>query len=201
MSITWTPEDMLPRSFHSFHHEGVLLGYAPLTGRGVKWIPRYARWNPITPGNTSGGNTRVGINGSQQQWHCIVAQHFINGGVPIPREFYVDHRKPVTGKAAQDRLDNLRIMSHSENAQNREKAQHRKTGSSKYAGVYWDSHVGKWRVRVRNASQGTRQNLGLFTDEREAAEAYVNFCQQHGLACGPAIEALKLDETDYRQFN
>lgn len=97
MSITWTPEDMLPRNFHSFSHEGILLGYDPLTGRGVMWKPDSARWNHI--------------------------------------------------------------------------------------------------------EGGTRQNLGLFTDEREAAEAYVNFCQKHGLACGPAIGALKLDETDYRQFN
>lgn len=199
MSIALNPATTLPHGFYSFHHEGVLLGYNPLTGRGVKWLTKPGRggkafhWNQITPATNGDGRTHVRINGSVQQWHRIVAQHFLNGGNPIRRDLEVDHRKPVTGRASQDRLDNLRIMSRSENAQNREKAQHRKTGSSKYAGVYWDSHAGKWRVRVRNALKGTRQNLGLFTNEREAAQAYVNYCTQHGLPCGPAIKALELD--------
>ena len=188
MSIPLNPKAMLPAGFVAFTHEGVLLGYDPLTGRGMKWNTKRGcsskaiQWAAITPSAASRGFTLVRINGSAQLWHRIVAQHLINRGKPIPRELDVDHRKHVDGTAAQDILTNLRIVSRRENQQNQ------KPRSSRYAGVRWDKSRSKWLSRAVNPLTGKLQNLGRFTDEREAASAYIDFCIQHSLPHAPALE-------------
>lgn len=179
----------LPEGFTQFTHEGVLLAYNPLTGEGVKWCTPNGRgtafrWNPITPCTTRDKRTQVWINGSMQQWHRIVAQHFIHESKPIPDELVVDHRKHVDGTTAQDILTNLRIVTKPENGQNR------KNGSSQFAGVCWGKAAGKWLARAVNPLTGKRQTLGYFTDEYKAAEAYIDFYKKHGLPCAPASERL-----------
>ena len=189
MSSPLNPEAMLPAGFIPFTHEGVLFGYDPLTGQGMKWLTkpgrggRAFRWNPITPG-TSHSSTYVQINSSKQLWHRIVAQHFLNGGVPIPPDLEIDHRKHVDGTAAQDRLENLRIVTGRENDQNR------KPRSSQYAGVCWHKARGKWESRVRDPLTGKQQHIGYFTNERKAAQAYIDFCIQHSLPHAVALERL-----------
>ena len=193
MSTALNPATTLPHGFYSFHHEGVLLGYCPLTGRGVKWLTKPGRsgkafqWVEIAPGTRPDWRTQVWINSSHQLWHRIVAQHFLNGGKPIRRDLEVDHRKHVDGTAAQDILTNLRIVTKRENQQNQ------KPRSSRYAGVCWNKLRSKWQANATNPITGKTQYLGLFTDDRESAQAYVDYCQQHGLLCGPAIEALKTE--------
>ena len=191
MSVQLDPYAMLHAGFIAFTHEGVLLAYDPLTGRGVKWVTRGGshgkalQWNPITPG-TGQGRTKVRVNDAIQKWHRIVAQHFINGGVPIQRDLEVDHRKHVDGTAAQDILTNLRIVTKRENQQNRKLS----LSSSRYAGVRWDNAKGKWLSVAKNPSTGKLQNLGRFTNERKAAQAYIDFCIQHNLPHAPALERL-----------
>ena len=187
MSIPLNPEAMLPAGFVAFTHEGVLLGYDPLTGRGMKWNINAGRsgkahqWTPITPGTTR-GRTQVQINSSKQLWHRIIAQHFLNGGGPIPTGLAVDHREHVDGTAAQDRLANLRIVTTRENGQNL------KPRSSQYAGVYWHKRKSKWESGVKDPLTRKRQYLGYFTDERKAASAYIDYCIQHNLPHAPALE-------------
>ena len=183
MSSPLNPEAMLPADFVAFTHEGTLLGYDPLTGKGMRWIVRYKRWDRITPGTTH-GRTYVRINSSAQLWHRIIAQHFLNGGKPIPRDLEVDHRRHVDGTAAQDILTNLRIVTGRENDQNR------KRSSSHYAGVSWNNAKGKWESGVHDPLTRKKQNLGYFTDEREAASAYIDFCIQHSLPHAVALERL-----------
>ena len=51
--------------------------------------------------------------------------------------------------------------------------------TSQYRGVSWNTDRGKWwaRINVNNAAQ----HLGLFQDEREAAQAYDDAARQwHG---------------------
>ena len=193
MSSILNPEATLPAGFIPFTHDGVLLAYDPLTGCGVKWNTKQGggrggkafQWNTITPSNTSRGRTQVKINGSHQQWHRIVAQHFLNGGRPIPTDLDIDHRKHVDGTAAQDILTNLRIVTKRENSQNL-----KTQGSSKYVGVGWHKARGKWRARAMNPLTGIEDHLGLFTNELEAAKAYIDYCQQHNLPHAPAAERL-----------
>ena len=42
----------------------------------------------------------------------------------------------------------------------------------KYTGVSWHSGAGKWAARGRDPTRQTNIALGLFSDERAAAEAY-----------------------------
>ena len=190
MSSPLNPEAMLPADFVAFTHEGVLLGYDPLTGRGLRWRTSNGRggvalqWNHITPSTRTDGCTQVQINYSKQKWHRIVAQHFLNGGKPIPHELDVDHISHVDGTAAQDILANLRIVSHRENGQNR------KPSSSRYAGVCWYKGAGKWRAQVEDHATCKTKHLGYFTNELEAAKAYIDYCIQHNLPHAPALERL-----------
>ena len=187
MSIPLNPEAVLPADFIAFTHEGVLLAYDPLTGRGLRWRTSNGRgtmfrWHPITPSAASRGCTLVGIAGSIQLWHRVVAQHFLNGGNPIRRDLDVYHRNHVDGTASQDILTNLRIVTKRENQQNQ------KPRSSQYAGVCWDKRAGKWRARAMNRVTGRDKHLGYFTDERKAASAYIDYCIQHNLPHAPALE-------------
>jgi hypothetical protein len=77
---------------------------------------------------------------------------------------WVDHRN-------NNRLDNqranLRPCSPSQNAMNRSP----RTGtSSQYKGVHWEKDRQRWVARIK--VNGVYKNLGRFTDEMEAAQAY-----------------------------
>ena len=76
----------------------------------------------------------------------------------------VDH---INGNGLDNRRENLRICSHSENQHNAAK---RRGCSSRYKGIYWHKGHGKWVARVWLT--GSQHSLGLFTDEVEAARVY-----------------------------
>jgi hypothetical protein len=63
-------------------------------------------------------------------------------------------------------MSNLRLVSTSENMQNRSKTSSKTT--SIYKGVYLDH--GKWRAQMKK--DGKYYNLGTYATEKEAAEAY-----------------------------
>lgn len=69
-----------------------------------------------------------------------------------------------------DRLDcrrsNLRVTTKAGNRQNMPS---RANASSQYRGVYWYKARGKWGAQVKY--QGRQHNLGLFSNEEDAAEA------------------------------
>ena len=83
----------------------------------------------------------------------------------------VDH---IDGSRTNNHLENLRYATHSENLMNKRR---RKDGSSLYKGVSWDKRSGKWVVRIKTG--GVNKNLGLFEDEREAAEVYNAAALEH----------------------
>jgi hypothetical protein len=66
-----------------------------------------------------------------------------------------------------NRRENLRVATRSQNLANRSKTQ---GCSSRYKGVTWQANRGKWKAQIRVDKEYIY--LGLFTDERKAAEAY-----------------------------
>ena len=85
----------------------------------------------------------------------------------------VDHRD---GDRANDRPENLREATRSENLRNTRG----KGGTSQFRGVSWDSAHGKWRVQIKGES-GKNKYLGLFDSEEAAARAYnVSAEREHG---------------------
>lgn len=83
-------------------------------------------------------------------------------GVPIGVR--VDHQDR-NGLNAQ--RQNLRVCSHGENCRNRRKPTSNKSG---FKGVSWKRRNAKWCAQIK--SNGKVKHLGLFTDVRQAAQAY-----------------------------
>lgn len=76
----------------------------------------------------------------------------------------VDH---IDGDRDNNRIDNLRKATPTENAQNRCSC---KNTSSEFKGVDFHKHTDKWRARIKT-SIGTL-HLGHFDTEEEASDAY-----------------------------
>ena len=89
----------------------------------------------------------------------------------------VDHRdqhRHFEHKIVDNRRENLRNVSHSQNLAN----QRPLVGcSSRFKGVTWDRQAEKWRAYIMVNKR--RIHLGLFTNESEAAHAYNQAHQLH----------------------
>ena len=77
----------------------------------------------------------------------------------------VDHRNRNT---LDNRRENLRLATHSENQYNKAKTTLKTT--SRYIGVFYEKRTGKWVARI--VCRGKRIWLGRFDSEIEAARAY-----------------------------
>lgn len=71
---------------------------------------------------------------------------------------FIDHKN---GNRSDNRLENLRNVSHGENMKNRSLSIRNKSGAT---GVYW--YKNKWLVKIR--AEGKLKHLGMFTDFEEA---------------------------------
>ena len=81
---------------------------------------------------------------------------FIHNG-PIPDNMMVDH---INLDKLDNRIENLRLVNKSGNAQN-----------SKRAGCWLDSRSGKWRAQIK--LDGKAKHLGLYDTEELARKAYL----------------------------
>jgi len=89
-----------------------------------------------------------------------------NGPIPDDRE--IDHRN---GNKTDNRVENLRLVTHRENIQNRSDKRNGTT-TSKYPGVSWHKSNQKWIAQIR--INGVRRSLGCFNTQELASEAYQN---------------------------
>jgi len=85
--------------------------------------------------------------------------------IDCPRGMEVDH---INGNTFDNRKENLRICSHSQNCKNRIKSL--KESSSMYKGVSLNKRDMLWHAYIR--IDRTRRHLGYFENENEAAIAY-----------------------------
>ena len=92
--------------------------------------------------------------------HQLVAESFL-GHTPNGMKLVIDH---INGVKTDNRLENLQIISQRENSSKNRK------GSSKYTGVSLVKGRNKFRAQI--VIDGKLINLGDFTDETKAAEAY-----------------------------
>ncbi len=162
------PHDLVliaPSDAQEFTHEGIQFAYSPSTGKGFRHIT--TGWRAIKAGTLHRTYTHVGVNGFMQQFHRIIAQHFLNGGAPIPRGLQVDHIQHATGSHIQDTLDNLRIVTSAQNTHN-SRVPHNNT--SGFKGVSWYNPTKKWRARI--TLNGMTKQLGSFPTPEAAYIAY-----------------------------
>lgn len=94
-----------------------------------------------------------------------------------PKQF-IDH---IDGNGLNNRVENLRDVSHTENQQNSRKSSANVSG---VVGVIWHKQAQKWQAQIK--AGGKRIHLGLFTDKaeavaaRKAAEVKYGYHPNHG---------------------
>lgn len=94
-----------------------------------------------------------------------------------PVGLVVDH---INGNPQDNRITNLRVVSHTANGRNCKQSKSNRTGRT---GVSFSKREGKWVAYIHD---GKRRNLGYFNDyasacaAREAAERQVGYHPNHG---------------------
>lgn len=166
-----------------------LLRYEPETGK-LYWRERNAdmskefndtecnRWNGAWAGKEAFTSTSCGYKqGHIMSSHCRahrVIWAIVYGEWPK----HIDH---INGIKDDNRIENLRSVSHAENCRNQKRASNNTSG---VCGVYWCKRYGKWRVQI--GANGKCKHLGYFDDfdkavaTRKSAEAKYDFHQNHG---------------------
>lgn len=90
----------------------------------------------------------------------------------------IDHKNQIK---KDNRIDNLRDITHKENCKNYPLYKNNKSG---IIGVYWASEKNMWRARI--SVDGKRKSLGLFKEKADAikarkdAEIKYGFYENHG---------------------
>ena len=141
-------------------------------------------WNTKYAGKVAGclngaGYTHITLHGKLPLAHRIVWEMH-NGTIPEGLE--TDH---VNGKKTDDRLSNLRVVTHAENMRNRSRYS---ANTSGVVGVHWSKGHKAWMARI--ALAGKLKYLGCFTDKaeaiaaRRAAEVEHGFHENHGRVDG-----------------
>jgi hypothetical protein len=104
------------------------------------------------------GKTYYAIRKSKILMHRIISNP--------PLGFEIDH---INGDGLDNRKENLRIVTHRENCQNKHIEK-----SSKFPGVTWNKQHKKWHAHLRIS--GKYRYVGAFDDEIAAANAYLFAC-------------------------
>jgi hypothetical protein len=148
-----------------------LFYYDPGMGLFIRRISRHKHLKGEVAGSfLKNGRIEIGISGSVYYAHRL-AWLYVYGAWP---KNLIDH---IDGNPANNRISNLRDVTHSENSQNQIKAKaNNKTG---FLGVY--IHGGKYRAVIRVS--GKDKYLGCFDTPKEAHEVYKIAKRIHHSTC------------------
>lgn len=133
---------------------------------------RVDRGNQIHAGAPAGWDdkvyVRVMINGAAHLAHRVI--YFMHHGF-LPE--FVDH---INGDTRDNRIENLRAATRSDNNRNRKTNRNNQSGVK---GVHWDAPRKKWKAQI--TINGKQRYLGLFdTLETAAAEVRKLREEHHG---------------------
>lgn len=143
------------------------LRYNPETGA---FIRRCGRGNGTIAGTLRKKQGYINISLLTKQYPAHrLAWVYMTGLMPIG---VIDH---INGKRDDNRWENLRDVSHPENCRN---ATLKKNSTSGVTGVHWDKHFKKWTAYIN--VQGTRKNLGYFSDFVIAVQARLKAEHKYG---------------------
>lgn len=126
-------------------------------------------------GSENKGYKRIQINKKLYGCHRIV--WIIINGSDIPKGMEIDH---INRNPLDNRIENLRLVTRSENMMNTKIFSTNKTG---HKGVYWNKKSKKWHATI--IWQKKRINLGFFDSLIEAVNA--RFQYEKSLAAKSAI--------------
>jgi len=156
-------EDLIPHTLLL-----LILDYNPITGQFLQLIRTSHR---VKVGDVAGvfnkslGYRIVCILGKKYLEHRL-AWFYVHGKWP---SLEIDH---INGDRSDNRLANLRDISHADNMRNITKINSANT--SGYTGVYWNKKSKNWQAKT--VAHGKQVHLGFFDDPKQASavrDAYV----------------------------
>lgn len=143
-----------------------------------KTVAAWKRFNSIFSGrevgslrthDVTGKTYRTCSWGGRTWWVHRLIWTLVHG--PIPAGMQIDH---INGCGSDNRLDNLRLVTPSDNQRNTRK---RKNNTSGYSGVTFHKQRQRWAAQA--ICDGRHVHLGLFETAAEAAKARAAFNAKH----------------------
>lgn len=140
--------------------------YLYYDGVAVRWKKKVKK-SKYYPGDLAGtidcqGYIRVALFRKPVMAHRF-AWESING--PIPDGMQIDHINHIRD---DNRIDNLRMVTHKENSQNIKKPS---SNTSGHIGVSFNKRKSMWQAYIGGARTGTRKHLGYFENIGDAVNA------------------------------
>ncbi len=137
------------------------------------------------------------LSGYTWYQHCGYARARTNEGevhlshllLTCPEGYEIDH---INRNRLDNRKENLRIATRSENCANRGSFSH---SSSRFKGVHWSKKSKRWEVAIRK--DGRQEYIGSFDDEVAAASAYNHYARE---MWGPFAVLNDIEEVDFRRL-
>ena len=123
-------------------------------------LVRGYRWYAQKGGSTYYAQATISREGGGQRG---ILMHRLIIGLNNPK-IHTDH---IDGNGLNNRRDNLRACSRSENMHNRGAYA---TNMSGFKGVSWHKQRGKWQAQIK--FNGKNRHLGLYSTPEEAHQAY-----------------------------
>lgn len=119
----------------------------------------------VKPGDAAGfvndrGYVLIVVDGRKYRAHHL-AWFYVHGRWPVGK---LDHRDR---NRSNNRIDNLREATNSQNQANRAKQSNNTSG---FKGVYWIASAGKWLAKI--VHKGKQHHLGLHATPEAAHDAY-----------------------------
>jgi hypothetical protein len=115
--------------------------------------------------NHTHGYCHVGFNGKMILHHVVI--WILSTGKDVPAGMEIDH---INGNKIDNRIENLRLVTHRGNGQNRK--EHR---NGKLQGCYYRKLRKKYMGQINISGKNIK--IGLFETEQEANEAYNIACK------------------------
>lgn len=131
--------------------------YSPKTGKMYK---RYSYGLKLTLGTDLRGYLRIKLKYKEYKQHRV-AWFYMYGCWPVN---HVDH---INGDTADNRIENLRECSETQNAGNSKLSD---ANTSGVKGVYWAQAQNKWVAQI--TKQGRTYHLGCYDSIDDAGKAY-----------------------------
>jgi hypothetical protein len=143
--------------------------YAIVDSRDFPYLNQWS-WNAKPDGDSyyaERSSSKDNVDFHVAMHRAIWERH--NG--PIPNGMKLDHKDR---NKLNDRIRNMRLLSHSENVSNADK---RPGMSSKFVGVHYNKENGNYRAQV--TVDGNQMFLGAFPTQQEASNARDNYVRKH----------------------
>lgn len=112
--------------------------------------------------------------------------HYLHRWLFNEPENQIDHKD---GDGLNNRRENLRVCTNSQNGANRGKSKSR-AYSSRYEGVCWDSYSGSWKISIGidgkqiHLGRSPRQTLAALIYDKTARDAFGEFAKPNFPRCG-----------------